>query len=103
MSQSGQSRSFDSVCSMSELPLKAEVDPRSCDVAKVPIRDIGIGVVIDSASKIGYSAVSTDHLLARKARRIRDLATAVVPNGAAHVRHEIRYCKGPQSTGVRST
>jgi hypothetical protein len=25
---------------MSELPLKAEVDPRSCDVAKVPLSDI---------------------------------------------------------------
>jgi hypothetical protein len=39
----------------------------------------------------------------RKARRIRDLATAVVPNDAAHVQHEIRYCKGVQSTGARST
>jgi hypothetical protein len=37
-----------------------------------------------------------------EARRIRDLATAVVPNGAAHAQHEIRYCRGLQSTGVRS-
>jgi len=37
MSAVGQSRSFDGVCSMSELPSKAEVVPRSCDVAKVPI------------------------------------------------------------------
>src|SRR5262245_62776447 len=40
MSGSGQSRSFDGACSMSELPSKAEVDPRSCDVAKVPIGDL---------------------------------------------------------------
>jgi hypothetical protein len=40
MSELGQSRSFDGVCSMSELPSKAEVDPRSCDVAKVPKGDI---------------------------------------------------------------
>jgi hypothetical protein len=32
-----QTWSFDGVCSMSELPPKAEVDPPSCDVAKVPI------------------------------------------------------------------
>jgi hypothetical protein len=40
MSQMGQGRSFGDVCSMSELPSKAEVDPRSCDVAKVPQGDI---------------------------------------------------------------
>jgi hypothetical protein len=38
----------------------------------------------------------------REARRIGDLATAVVPHGATHAQHEIRYRRGPQSTGVRS-
>jgi imidazolonepropionase-like amidohydrolase len=38
----------------------------------------------------------------REARRIRDVAMAVVLNGAAHAQHEIRYCRGLQSTGVRS-
>jgi len=37
MSALGRTRSFGDVCSMSELPQKAEVDPRSCDVAQVPL------------------------------------------------------------------
>ncbi len=36
----GQTRSFGDVCPMSALPSKADVDPRSCDVAKVPGSDI---------------------------------------------------------------
>src|SRR5262245_59672406 len=36
----GQTRSFADVGSMSVLPPKAEVDPRSCDVAKVPKGDL---------------------------------------------------------------
>src|SRR6266511_6312525 len=40
MSEVGQTRSFGDVCPMSALPSKADVDPRSCDVAKVPGSDI---------------------------------------------------------------
>jgi hypothetical protein len=36
MSLMGQTRSFGDVCSMAGLPLKADVDQRSCDVAHVP-------------------------------------------------------------------
>jgi hypothetical protein len=36
MSESGQTRSYGGVGLMSGLPSEAEVDPRSCDVAKVP-------------------------------------------------------------------
>jgi hypothetical protein len=36
------------------LPSKAEVDPRSCDVAKVPIGDIALG------SRTGISVLEDD-------------------------------------------
>src|SRR6266481_5015837 len=61
-----------------------------------------MGAVIDSTSKTGHSSASTDHLLAARRGASGDLAMAVVPNGAAHAQHEIRYCRGLQSTGVRS-
>ena len=61
-----------------------------------------MGAVIDSTSKTGHSSASTDHLVAARGGVSGDLAMAVVPNGAAHAQHEIRYCRGLQSTGVRS-
>jgi hypothetical protein len=54
-------RSFGDVGSISELPLKAEVDPRSCDVAKVPKAVIRLGLF--------------DHLVGAQQKRLWDRQT----------------------------
>jgi hypothetical protein len=78
-----------------QLPIP-DLGPRSLYVAFVPTRDIGADGGGDRRHI--QSRALTDHLLARRDA----LAIAVVPNGAARARHEIRYCRGLQSTGVRS-
>src|SRR5262249_61875892 len=49
-----------------------------------------------------HCAISVDHLVGRWQERIRDHARAVAPNGVAHARHEIRCCRGLQSTNAHS-